>query len=101
MRRALFLLLTLMAASSVAETLYISDQLTVPLRRGPSNGHKIINAALPSGTALEVLGEDQAAGFTQVRTPNGIEGWVPTQYLANQRPARDQLATALKRIQTL
>jgi SH3 domain protein len=101
MRRALFLLLTLVAASSFAETLYISDQLTVPLRRGPSNGHKIINAALPSGTALEVLGEDQAAGFTQVRTPNGIEGWVPTQYLANQPPARDQLATALKRIQTL
>ena len=101
MRRALFLLLTLVAASSVAETLYISDQLTVPIRRGPSNGHKIINAALPSGMALEVLGEDQAAGFTQVRTPNGTEGWVPTQYLVNQPAARDQLAAATKRIQAL
>jgi SH3 domain protein len=101
MRRALFLLLTLMAASSVADTLYISDQLTVPLRRGPSNGHKIINAALPSGTALEVLSEDKTAGFTEVRTPNGIEGWVPSQYLTPQPAARDQLAVALKRIQTL
>jgi SH3 domain protein len=101
MRRALFLLLTLMAASSVAETLYISDQFTVPLRRGPSNGHKIINAALPSGMALEVLGEDKAAGFTQVRTPNGTDGWVPSQYLTSQPAARDQLAAATKRVQAL
>ena len=101
MRRALFLLLTLMAASSLAETKYISDQLTVPLRRGPSNGHKIINAALPSGMALEILGEDKAAGFTQVRTPNGTDGWVPTQYLTAQPAARDQLATALKRVEAL
>lgn len=101
MRRALFVLLTLMAASSVAVTLYISDQLTVPLRRGPSNGHKIINAALPSGMALEVLSEDKAAGFTQVRTPGGTDGWVPTQYLTTQPAARDQLAAATKRVQAL
>ena len=101
MRRALFLLLTLMAASSVAENLYISDQFTVPLRRGPSNGHKIINAALPSGMALEVLGEDKAAGFTQVRTPNGTDGWLPSQYLTPRPAARDQLAAATKRIQAL
>jgi SH3 domain protein len=84
-----------------AATLYISDELTVPLRRGPSNGHRIINAALPSGLALEVLGEDKAAGFTQVRTPNGTEGWVPTQYLASQPVARDRLAAANKRVETL
>ena len=62
--------------------MYISDQFTVPLRRGPSNSHRILHAGLPSGTALEVLGEDDAAGFTQVRTPNGTEGWMPTQYLS-------------------
>jgi SH3 domain protein len=97
----LALLLVLGPVSAFAATLYISDELTVPLRRGPSNGHKIINAALPSGTALEVLGEDNAAGFTQVRTPNGIEGWVPTQFLVNQPVAKDRLAAALKRVETL
>ncbi len=51
--------------------------------------------------ALEVLDEDKAAGFTQVRTPNGTEGWVPTQYLTSQPIARDQLAAANKRIQSL
>jgi SH3 domain protein len=102
MRKVLLALsLVLGPLSAFAATMYISDELTVPLRRGPSNGHKIINAALPSGLALEVLGEDSAAGFTRVRTPNGTEGWVPTQYLTNQPAAKDRLAAATKRIETL
>ncbi|GFE78833.1 hypothetical protein GCM10011487_08330 [Steroidobacter agaridevorans] len=97
----LALLLVLGPASAFAATMYISDELTVPLRRGPSNGHKIINAALPTGLALEVLGEDKAAGFTQVRTPNGTEGWLPTQYLVGQPVAKDRLAAATKRVEAL
>lgn len=97
----LALLMVLGPASAFAATMYISDELTVPLRRGPSNGHKIINAALPSGLALDVLGEDKAAGFTQVRTPNGTEGWLPTQYLVSQPVAKDRLAAATKRVETL
>jgi SH3 domain protein len=91
----------LLSVSASAATLYISDQLTVPLRRGPSNSHKIIHAGLPAGMALEVLSEDSAAGFTQVRTPNGTEGWVPTQYLVNQPAAKDRLAAANKRVEAL
>jgi SH3 domain protein len=104
--RKLVLGLLLAAASIIcvpasAATVYISDQLTVPLRRGPSNSHKILHAGLPSGTALEVLGEDTAAGFTQVRTPNGTEGWVPTQFLSNEPVARDRLAAANRRVESL
>lgn len=80
---------------------YISDDLAVPLRRGPSTGHRILHAGLPSGMELEVLGEDPAAGFTQVRTPNGTEGWVPSQYLTAQPIARDRLAAANRRIESL
>lgn len=101
LKRILLVCAMLASAGVMAETLYISDELTVPLRRGPSNGHRIINAALPSGTALEVLGEDKAAGFTQVRTANGTDGWVPTQYLTNAPVAKHQLAGANKRIQSL
>jgi SH3 domain protein len=97
----LLLISFLLCVPAFAATMYVSDQLTVPLRRGPSNGHKIINAALPSGTALEVLGEDTSAGFTQVRTPSGTEGWVPTQYLAAEPIARDRLAAANKRVESL
>src|SRR3954470_18343828 len=98
----LLLALGLLAAFSThAATVYVSDQLTIPLRRGPSNEYKIINASLPSGTALEVLQTNEAAGFTEVRTPNGTEGWVPSQYLATEPAARDRLAAATKRAESL
>ena len=98
----LLLLLALFAVGSAdAATLYVSDQLTIPLRRGPSNEYKIINAGLPSGTALEVLQTNEEAGFTQVRTPNGIEGWVPSQYLDTEPSARNRLAAATKRVDAL
>ena len=102
MHKAVVLLLALLSVLPVeAATLYISDALTVPMRRGPSTGHRILHAGLPAGTALEVLGEDKAAGFTQVRTPNGTEGWVPTQYLTAEPIARDRLAAATRRVQQL
>ncbi|MGH8236732.1 MAG: TIGR04211 family SH3 domain-containing protein [Steroidobacteraceae bacterium] len=97
----------LLAGSSVfcvsapAATMYVSDQFTVPVRRGPSNSHRILHAGLPSGTALEVLGEDSAAGFTQVRMANGTEGWIPTQYLSAQPVARYRLAAADRRVDSL
>src|SRR5262245_66422391 len=81
-----------------AATMYISDQFTVPLRRGPSNSHKIVNAGLPSGMPLEIISEDKEAGFTEVRTPNGTEGWVPTQYLTEEPIARDRLTVANRRV---
>jgi len=84
-----------------AATMYVSDQFTVPLRRGPSTTYKILHAGLPSGTALEVLSEDKAAGFTQVRMANGTEGWIPTQYLSQQPVARDRLVAADRRVESL
>lgn len=102
MHKVVVLLLALVSiASAQAETMYVSDALTVPMRRGPSTSHRIINAAVPAGTPLEVVGEDKAAGFTQVRTANGTDGWVPTQYLTSEPIARDRLAAATRRVQTL
>jgi SH3 domain protein len=102
MRQALLsLALLLLCVPLQAATMYISDELTVPLRRGPSNGHKILHAGLPAGMALEIIGQDEAAGFTQVRTPNGTEGWVPSQFLSAEPAAKDQLTAAKRRVQTL
>ncbi len=84
-----------------AETRYISDVLYVPLRSGPSGEHRIVHWGLPSGTAFEVLGEDESAQFTQVRTENGSEGWIPTQYLVNEPIASARLAQAQAEIERL
>jgi SH3 domain protein len=86
---------------ATAETVYISDVLTVPLRSGPSTANRILHRGLPSGTSLEVLRRDEGSGYAQVRTGNGTEGWLPMQYLVSEPIARDQLQQANRRVQRL
>ena len=86
---------------AAADTRYISDLLYVPLRSGPSGEHRIVHWGLPSGMALEVLEEDEAAKFTRVRTDGGTEGWIPSQYLVDEPVAADRLAQAESEIERL
>jgi SH3 domain protein len=88
-------------ASAQASTVYISDKLTVPMRSGPSNAHRILHRGLPSGTRLEVVSVDEQAGFTQIRTERGTDGWIRSQYLVSQPIARDRLRDAKAEIQRL
>lgn len=60
------------------------------LRTGPSTSNAI-ERMLRSGTELEVLDTDPDAGYSQVRTTAGTEGWVLTRYLMGEPPAREQL----------
>ena len=87
--------------AAVGDVNYISDVLTVPLRSGASTKHRILHQGLPSGTKLTILATDEEAGFTQVRTSNGMEGWLRSQYLTGEPIARDKLADAKKRLQDL
>ncbi len=87
--------------AAVGDVNYISDVLNVPLRSGPSNSHRILHRGLPSGTQLTILAINEEAGFTQVRTSSGLEGWVTSQYLVGTPIARVKLASAEKRIQSL
>ena len=88
-------------AAAAEDVKYISDELKVPLRSGPSSGHRIIHQGLPSGTHLTILATDEDANFTQIRTKGGLEGWVRSQYLVGEPIARVKLATAEKRLQNL
>ena len=76
------------ARSSAA---YISDLLDVPLRAGASNRYKIIGA-VRSGTAVEVLRTDTVKGYTQIRTPTGSKGWLPSAQVTDTPSSREQLA---------
>lgn len=87
--------------SAVGDVNYITDMLNVPVRSGPSNSHRIIHRGLPSGTRLTILAIDEEAGFSQIRTDSGTEGWVRSQYLIRHTIARDRLAAAEKRLQKL
>ena len=87
--------------AAVGDVNYISDVLNVPLRSGPSTAHRIVHRGLPSGTKLTILATDEEAGFTQVRTEGGMEGWVTSQYLIRTPIARVRLAAAEKRLNNL
>jgi SH3 domain protein len=88
------------ATGADSNTRYISDRLTVPLRTGPSNGHRIIHRGLPAGTQLSVL-EEGDNGYVRIRTARGTEGWLESQYLDSQPIARARLASAQQEVSRL
>ena len=87
-------------AGTAAETRYISDDLGITLRTGESTQHQILRM-VNSGTSVEVLETHDETGYSRVRTPQGVEGWVLTRYLMDHPGAQDQLANANKKIARL
>jgi len=77
-----------------AATAYVSDNIGAPMRSGASNAHRIVNLAVASGTELEILSENKDAGYTQVRTRRGTEGWIRTEYISLQPVAKELLRRA-------
>jgi SH3 domain protein len=92
--------LLLTAIVAAADTRYVSDDLEITLRSGQSTQHQILRM-VASGTPLEVLETDEQSGYTRVRTPQGVEGWVLTRYLMDHPGAQDLLANAQKKLARL
>ena len=97
----LLLTCALAGAPANADTRYISDRLTVPLRSGPTNGHRILHRGLPAGTKLDVLEEDPDSSYVRIRTERGTEGWLEGQYLDREPIARQKLSDAEAQIRQL
>ncbi len=88
-----------LSTSVTAASKYVSDELEITLRTGPSNEHKITRM-LPSGTELRVMDTDN--GYSFVHAPKyNKEGWVLTRFLSGTPIARDRLAKAEETIKTL
>jgi SH3 domain protein len=78
MARIAALACLLCATLAHAETRYISDKLSVELRRGPGNEYKITRN-LDAGLSVEVV-EQTPEGYSRVHVGD-TEGWVLTQFL--------------------
>jgi SH3 domain protein len=70
---------------AIAETLYVSDQLVITVRRGRSAEHAIIKT-IKTGTPLDVLESEKGDPYVKVRLPSGEEGYVLRQYLTDKTP---------------
>ena len=78
---------------------YVSDQLIITLRTGQGSSYQILKT-LPSGTRLEIL-EMTDTGYANVRTEDGTEGWIRSQYLIKEPIARLKLERAENRVERL
>jgi len=99
-RTLLSVLLLSITLNAQAETRYVSDELEIDMRSGTSNQHRILRM-LPSGTALEVLEDDKASGYSRVQTSSGAEGWILSRYLQTSTPASKRLAETEKKLAEL
>lgn len=67
------------------EQLYVTDQLKITVRSGPSLGNRVI-ATLASGDQVTLL-ERKDNTWGKVKTADGKEGWVQHRYLVEEKPA--------------
>jgi SH3 domain protein len=86
-------------ATAQARTVWVDDKIYLPVRSGAGSQFRIIENAVPSGTAMELLEADQD-GYSKVRTAKGTVGWVSSQYLSTQPIAATQLKKALQDLET-
>ncbi len=100
MKKLLILSFLLAWGTAAADTRYITDRFKVTMRSGESATHKIVRM-LTSGTAVEVMSENPATGYSQIRTGTGKTGYVLTRQLMPQAGARDRLARAEVRLKEL
>lgn len=88
---------SLVSLAAFAESVWVSDQLQVMLRTGPSTEYAI-QLMVGSGAELEVLEQDDENGYSRVMTSGGTEGWVLSRYLMTEPGARAQLETFTRQL---
>jgi SH3 domain protein len=87
--------------SVASEQAYVSDQLEIQFRSGPSIQNKILRM-LKSGTPVEVLEVQESTGYSYVALASGEEGWILSRYLTRHPIASSLLeASSSKMTETL
>ncbi len=78
------IILTVTSKSVFAETRYVSDKLIVSVRDGPNQDDNVLGY-IKTGTAVDVLEEKER--YLMIKTEDGLEGWVQTQYIISEKPS--------------
>lgn len=80
----LLLVLYLLPSVIAAQTVYVTDQLSLKLRETPASDGAVI-VTLKSGDKLTLL--EKRNGFSKVKTEEGKNGWVQSWYVSPEEPA--------------
>ena len=84
------LMLFSVTASAQATTQWVTDQLEVTLRSGPSTSNKILRI-MNSGETVTLIEADDETKYSLVETANGEQGYVITRFLKSEPIAQIQL----------
>lgn len=80
--------------SAMAETAYVSDNLRVGVRPEPDNT-SAPTGVVKTGMKLEVL--DSQQGYLQIKTDDGLTGWIKKIYVIEKAPAIIKLQQSQKK----
>ncbi|MFH7321279.1 TIGR04211 family SH3 domain-containing protein [Desulfurivibrio sp. D14AmB] len=100
MKKPILLAVVLVLATALtafAETRYVTDQLEATFRSGPGNQYRIIGM-ISTGQRLELMETD--GEWSRVEIPGRQDGWVRTQYLQPEPPARQALQATTDRLKS-
>ena len=87
---------------AMAETVYVTDQLVISLRRGKSGEQeKEIIKTIKTDTPLEVLESEKGDPYLKVRLQSGEEGYVLGQYVSKQTPKPVIISRLQKEVEQL
>jgi len=91
--------------SVFADTRYVSDRLIISVRDGQDQNAAVLGY-LETAAPVEIL--EEKGDFLRIRTEDGIEGWVRTQYIVSEKPKaliidnlRNEIEALNKEIKTI
>ena len=90
--RVFWILLLILPATVLAETMYVTDNLRLGIHQAADTSDRAFRM-LDSGQPLEVLYRD--GNYANVQLPDGMQGFVKAAYLVSEKPARLILAETL------
>lgn len=91
MLRFVGIILIILPFSAMAESVYVTDRLTIGIFSGPDELPPEIKRAT-SGDLLEVI--ERTPGGIKIKDAAGVEGWVGVKQVTAAKPARVQLSAA-------
>jgi len=82
-----------------AKSVYISDKVYVPVRKGAGGKFSILHKGLPSGTQVTLI--ERGEKWSKIQTTGGIIGWIPNQYASSTPTASILLESAKQKAERL
>jgi SH3 domain protein len=71
-----------------AKSLYVTDKISID-----------IYSQSTAGAIVKIL--DKHNGYTRIRTPDGVEGWVESKFLSSEKPAQIEYSQLASKYQSL